>query len=328
MARDDGAVIDKTDAVLTVRYKDEEEVSVPIGSHYGTAEGTSYLHELVTPLNKGSRFKKGDPLSYNKLFFEPDWLDPSKIIFKTQMLVTTAMTETNEVHEDSCAISEKTSKRFSTNMIKTLPFVIDFNKNVLNIVKVGDEVDSDTRLFILSENEVDENNLSEDTINMLKKIGSVSPKAKTRGVVDSVEVYYNGDLEDMTPSLRKIVNQSNKRLRERTKGSANPYKTGRVNSDYRVKGRNLMLDTLVIKIQIRVESPGIVGDKGVFAAQLKTVVADVFTYDMTTPSGEPVEALFGMRPTIKRIVNSPFLMGTTNRLLRKLSKKVTDVYFG
>jgi hypothetical protein len=328
MAEENGVVLDITKDLLKVQYASGAKKSILLGVRYGKAEGTPYRHELVTTLKKGSQFKKGSPLSYNKGFFEPDWLNPEVLVFKTQMLCTTAMTETNEVHEDSCSISSSMSKKFSTDVIKIKESVVECNKTIFNMVNIGDEVDVYTPLFILSEDEIDESNLNKDTIDLLKKIGSVSPKAKVKGIIDDIEVLYNADLEDMSPSLRKICMESDKRLKAKNEGTENPYTTGKVSSDYRVKGKNLMLDTLEIKIHIRVPSPAIVGDKGVFASQLKTIIADVFTYDLSTTSGEKVDAMFGMRPTIKRIVNSPFLLGTTNRLLRKLSKKISDAYFG
>ena len=61
---------------------------------------------------------------------------------------------------------------------------------------------------------------------------------------------------------------------------------------------------------------------------MKTVLADVFTSNVTTESGTKVDAIFGYRGLLHRQVNSPVLMGTTNRLVKHVSKQVADIYFG
>ena len=69
------------------------------------------------------------------------------------------------------------------------------------------------------------------------------------------------------------------------------------------------------------------GDKGVFANQMKSVISDVFTDKVTTDSGEKVDAFFSYKGILNRIVLSPILIGTTNRLLKHVSKTVSQLYF-
>lgn len=66
MAEDDGQVIDKTDKLITVKYKDNTQQSYQIGTRYGRMEGSVYPHTLVTDLSVGQKFKKNDPIAYNK----------------------------------------------------------------------------------------------------------------------------------------------------------------------------------------------------------------------------------------------------------------------
>lgn len=68
--------------------------------------------------------------------------------------------------------------------------------------------------------------------------------------------------------------------------------------------------------------------KAVFGNQLKTVFSRVMTGVNETESGEPLDAIFGNTSIDERIVHSPKLMGTTNTLLRVLSKHVAAVYRG
>ena len=66
--------------------------------------------------------------------------------------------------------------------------------------------------------------------------------------------------------------------------------------------------------------------KGVFANQLKTVVARVMSGTNQTESGEDIDAIFGYQSINARIVVSPEIAGTTNTLLRVLSKRVANIY--
>ena len=88
------------------------------------------------------------------------------------------------------------------------------------------------------------------------------------------------------------------------------------------------MDTLELKVYIRVRLTQAIGDKGVFANQMKSIVSDVYTNSITTESGERVDAVFSYRGMLNRIVNSPILIGTTNRVLKHVSKQVADIYFG
>lgn len=327
VAKDDGIVIDKTDKIITVKYKDNTTESIQLGNRYGRMEGTIYPHNVHSDLVKGSRFKKNDYLAYNTNFFEKDWLDPSKLILKFSRNVTVALTMTNEVFEDSSAISSELSKEMSSYIIKEKAFVIEFNKNIINLLPVGTVVHPNDTLFTILDENTDYNNLSESTIEMLQNLAAFSPKAKYNGVIDRYEVRYNGELQDMSPSLRKIVTKLDKDIYEETKGTEYEISSGKVNSEYRVDGNNLNLDTLVLRVFIKVNVSMAIGDKGVFANQMKSVISDVFTENIVTESGKKIDAVFSYKGILNRIVNSPILIGTTNRLLKHVSKQASDIYF-
>lgn len=328
MAEDDGQVIDKTDKLITVKYKDNSQQSYQIGTRYGRMEGSVYPHTLVTDLSVGQKFKKNDPIAYNQNFFEKDWLDSSRILMKFGRNVTVALTMNNEVFEDSSAISKELSKEMSTSVIKELIFVIDFKKNILNLLPEGQQLEPNMPLFSVVDENTDYSNLSDSTINLLQTVASLTPKSKLYGTIDRFEVKYNGDVSDMSPTLKKLAVKLDKQLYEETKGTEYETSNNQVNSEYRSEGKNLAPDTLELKIFVKVNLSMSVGDKGVFAGQMKTVLADVYSSDITTESGTKVDAIFGYRGLLHRQVNSPVLMGTTNRLVKHVSKQVADIYFG
>lgn len=327
MAEDDGQVLEVTDKLITVKYKDGTVFSAQIGTRYGRMEGSVFPHPLVTDLKVGQRFKKSDPIAYNQNFFEKDWLDPSRLLMKFGKNVTVALAMTNEVFEDSSAISQQLSEAMSTDVVKEVIHVLDFSKNIINLIPEGQAVEPNTPLFTVLDAGADYNNLSENTIAMLQSLAALSPRSKIRGTIERYEIKYNGELSDMSPSLRKLAIRLDKQLYDETKGTEYETSNNQVNSEYRSEGKNLTMDTLELKVFIRVKLKSSIGDKGVFAGQMKSVIGDVYTSTITTDSGTRVDAIFGLKSILNRTVLSPFLIGTTNRLLRHVSKQAADVYF-
>jgi len=327
MAKQDGIVLDKTEKLLTVRYKDNTTESIKLGIQYGRMEGSVYPHPIISNLTKGSKFKVGDYLSYNTSFFEPDWLDESKLVMKMGRDVTIAIALTDEVLEDSSAISKELSEEMSSYIIKEKIYVLEFNKNIINILPVGSKVSPNTILFTVVDSDADFSNLSESTITMLQNLASISPKAKVEGIIDKYEVKYNGEKSDMSSTFRKLTNQLEKEEYEASKGTSREITNCLVTSEYRSEGKNLRVDTIELKVFIKVLLKQNIGSKGVFAGQMKSVISSVYSETMVTESGTKIDGIFSISSILNRIVNSPILMGTTTRLTKHVSKKVADMYF-
>jgi len=327
IAKDDGVVVNKTDKLLTVKYKDNTIEGIALGTKFGRMEGSIYLHEIVTELKKGDKFNKNDYLAYNKAFFERDWLDKSKLVLKMNRYVTTALMMNNEVFEDSSAISKEFSRTMKTYIIKERKFIINFKQNIVNLLPIGTKVKPNDVLFTLVDENTDYNNLSESSLELLKTLANISPKAKAYGEIIRYEIKYNGELSDMSPTLRKIAKQLDNEVYEETKGTEYEITSNKVTSEYRSDGINLDVDTAEFKVFIKVELNMGIGDKGVFGNQMKSVVSEVISSDIYTESGERVDAMFSYKSIINRVVNSPILLGTTIRLIRKVSQLVAEKYF-
>ncbi len=328
MAEEAGTVTSLTDKMITVTYKSGEVSLSPLGLHFGRSEGSTYPNTIVTRLKLGEKFSEGDCITYNTGFFEPDWLDPNRIIYKSTMLSTVALAETNDVYEDSSGISVSLSERFKTRITKERSFVLEFDKNIVKMLPVGSQLTPEDVLFLVTDQGTDESALSEDAIMLLKRLSNIAPKAKVIGSLDKIEVRYNGDIADMSPSLRKITLASNAEIYASTKGTEDEIKDGAVNHEYRVSGKNLQVNTLELRLYITVGVTAGGGDKIVFASQMKSVIGEAFTYSVTTESGKVIDAFFGERSFAKRIVESPRIMGTTNRLLESAGLMMADIYFG
>ena len=328
-AKQDGKVVAKTKTGIIVDYADGTRKGVSIGRIFGKAEGSVYPHDIVSDLEVGDVVKKGDIVAYNTGFFEKDFLNPGKVIMKNSMNVKTALYESNQTHEDGSSISKEVSARLSAKTTKVKSITVGFKQNLLNIVKVGQVVEPKDYLMII-EDEITStvSNFDEESLLLLSNLSKQAPKAKYSGTIDRIEVLYHGNKEDMSSSLLQLVEKTDKSLADMCKSSGKPVITGQVNDDYRVAGVPLALDKAEIKIYLTISTHSGVGDKGVFANQLKTIFGEVMDYDMHTESGDRIDAIFSNKGIASRIVLSPYIIGTTTTLLRVLAKKMVQVYRG
>ena len=239
------------------------------------------------------------------------------------------MIESVQTHEDSSTISSKVSQQLTANTTKVRSVVVTFDQNIHNLVKVGTKVLPRDYLCIIEDSVTGESGLlSEDTIEALKRFSNNAPKAKCKGFIDKIEVLYHGDKEDMSSTLRSLANSCDSMLRASAKSVNQTEHTGSVNSDYRVAGNPLTLDTAEIKFYITLETDAGVADKVVFSGQLKSTICEVMHYQMKTEDGKDVDSTFGCTSIMARIVESANLIGTTNTLLIEAGERAYNAYKG
>jgi hypothetical protein len=232
-------------------------------------------------------------------------------------------------YEDSSAISPKISERLSTTKVFVKKYVLDFNSNIKDLKPINAEMKPNDVFFYIEDETLSSFGSDNTEISKsLQKLSTIAPRSKYKGKITKYEIRYNGDLEDMSPSLRKLANLLDKDTEASTKNTEDYIKDNRVTGDYRVDGKNLLPDTLELKIYMTVPLKAEVGDKGVFGAQLKSVFGEVLDYDLYTEDGQEVEAVFSFISLMARVTLSPFIMGITNVILKEQSKRIADIYFG
>jgi hypothetical protein len=304
--------------------------AVELGRRFGVAAGSMFPHEIQTALKEGMAVNQGDCLAYNAHYFQLDPLNPRQAILKTGVLVKTAIMDTPDTLEDSSVISQRAADLLETRITKVRNIVVSFDQAVHNLVTAGEFVEVEDILCTIEDAVTAQNStLFDDTSrDTLRLIAANTPKAKFRGQVEKVEVFYNGDIEDLSPSLQDAAVGSDQRRRREARELNRKYIPGRVDEGLRIDNNPLPFEHAVIRVYISGDVPAGVGDKGVFGNQLKTIFGRVMVGENTTASGEPIDAIFGYESISARIVLSPELMGTTNTLLKVISKRVADVYFG
>ena len=326
-AKQDGKIVSVEKDAITVEYKDGSRRSVQIGRRFGTVAGVTFPHNLVTPLKVGDKVKEGDIVAYNTNYFELDFLNPKQVIMKTGISATVAIMECPDTLEDSSIISERIAKELGTRITKIRDIVITFDQAVRNMVSLGQAIDSEDILCTIEDAVTADNDLfDEDSINTLKLLGSPTPKAKYRGIIEKIEVFYNGEKEDMSPTIKAIADAGDRERAKVFKAMGRNVLTGSVDGSLRIDGNPLNLDSMAIRVYITTEVSAGGGDKGVFANQLKSIIGRVMSGVNRTASGKDLDSIFGYQSISDRMVLSPELIGTTTSLLKVMSKQAAALY--
>lgn len=326
-AKQNGKVVSVNKSGIVVEYEDKTRVGVQLGRRYGKAAGLVIPHEIVTWLKAGQVFQKGDTIAYNTGFFERDVLNPKQVIWKSSVNAKTVLMESTDTLEDSSSVSRRLAEHLTTKTTTMRTIVVNFNQQIHNLVEVGAKMEYESILCLI-EDAVSASNslLDQETIDTLRVLGAQSPQSKVRGVVERIEVYYHGDKEDMSTSLRALADESDKAMVHRNEAAGKAAFNGAVDGNYRIENEPLLLDTAAIQIYITSEVPAGVGDKGVFANQMKTVFGKVFENNIRTETGVDIDAVFSASSIDNRIVLSAFMIGTTTTLLNVIAKKAVEAY--
>ena len=328
-AKNDGEVVSVDEKGIVVKYVDGSTKGVELGIVFGRAEGTIYPHRIKTLMSVGQKFLKDDVIAYNSGFFEEDFMHPGQIIMKSSLVVETVIMEAPETLEDASGISLEFSKLLTTSITKEITAIVDFKQGIGKPMKAGASLVPTDILFIVEEETTAGTDIfDERSLETLAKITNKAPKAKVYGRVDKIEVFYNGDKNDMSPSLRAMADASDRDLKALSKSTGKPVITGEVNDEYRVGGTPITLDKAVVRYYVTVDRSSGVGDKGVFCNQLKSTHSEVFDFSMMTESGIKLGAKFGAIPIGARIVCSPDIIGTTQTLLEVGLSRALDLYDG
>lgn len=324
---DQPAVVKKvTDKQVVVELEDGTVKSTVIGREFGTVTGKTVAHTLVTDVKEGQKLPAGTVYAWNSGFFERTLLAPTQVAFKGQMLARTVLVETQQTIEDASVISDYVQNKQVYDKTVIRDINIRFEESISEMVSLGDKLDSEDRLCILSagDNAADDDIFSDRSKAIFDKLSTSTPKADFSGVVERIEVYYTGDIEDMTPELQSITLAANKRLMQMRKAEGKTVVTGEIEPGTRIGKTELGVDEVLIRIYLTKEVKVGIGDKGVFGNQMKTIYSGKMLGINKTESGKEIHAKFSYLSINNRIVGSAEAIGGMCTLLPIISRMVAD----
>lgn len=328
-AKRSGKVIEKSEMHVAIEYKDGTVERLPVGLVQTTAEGSMYPNTLMCDLEVGDSVEQDDVITYNRGFFKPSPLDKRRIDYMAGCMGRIALREATYTVEDSSSISSTFAERMGTVITKPKTILVDFNQEISDLVKVGDKVDLDSILCTIRDAVSEDAGLYDEvTRATLENWSAMAPKAKVVGTVSHIEMFYNGDIDDMSDSLQRIAAESEKYRRRQAKRLGKEYSTGLVPRSVRIDGHNIEAHQAMIVVQITVPIGMGIGDKLVIGNQMKSTVGEILFGDNRTLEGEAIDVIFGAKSCLDRIVLSPFNNGTTNTVLRFIGEDAYNFHFG
>lgn len=225
VAEEDGEVIDLDEKleIMVVRYKSGKERAIDLSPSIAKNGGGGFFlkNKLDTSFKKGDKFKKDAILAFDKSYYKDNGVFGNRLTFGT--LVKSAIISNGATYEDSTWVTKKTSEDMASDITMMKSFVVMKNSTVDFIVKKGDrvKVGDDLVRFDTSYDQDELNDLlssiRDDMQEEIVNIGKTRISSKYDGIIEDVVVYPTIPFEEMTPSLRKVVQSIQKDIKDKKK---------------------------------------------------------------------------------------------------------------
>ena len=166
-------------------------------------------------------------------------------------------------------------------------------------------------------------------------LGKRKLKSDVTGVVTAIKIYRTVELDDLSPSLHKLVSAYEKPLAERAKVlEANniPYAKTKVDAHYKLNPTGKLKksqEAIFVEIFVEYLDTVGVGDKIVYNSANKAVEKGIFPegkepYTAFRPN-EKIDAFVADTSISKRIVTSTYVYGAIQKALIELDRSVKDI---
>lgn len=285
-------------------------------------DNSTFEHVLVSNVTKGQKVSKDDIITYDKSFFIPNPYDTTRVFYLQGRTVRTAFLEGIEEHEDSGAISQELVKEMTTNPVKVKDAIITKEQTIKELIEIGSNVTHETALFKKSDKndgllaDVEDNTIKD----IIAGIKNKNLNASIKGKVIDIVIYYNTELEELDESLKRYIEESDERLKDKT-----GY-TGKVNSSFSVRGKSLREGEIYIKVYVKIEDDLGIGDKAILGHQLKFTVGGMLD-KVKGEDGKPIDLSFSVIGNSNRIVLSVIRMGLMSSYCRLRTERIVSEYF-
>jgi len=333
----DGQVvaIDEKTGMVEIAYSNGDTYSYEIGDEIAANISGSFQMAHPMVLNKlkvGQRFKRGDIILYNPLFFEPD-PTTRQVTYKLGVTANVALVEEPITLEDSSAITQHLSEQLAFSPIVTRDISINCDTTIHEIVEIGDVVDERSALIVMDESKMTSEVNNPELAELLRSTNRAAPRAKHAGEIVKIEAFYRCSHDQMSPIVKKVVKAA-----ERAAGAKAAFAANTTNHDRfpkpsstkmsvlnRVGTAYLTDDNVVLRFYIQHRSLLEVGSKVIYDSSLKSVVGQILAKRPQTEDGSMfVDAFMGWRALQARIITSPILCGLAVLILRHIEQLAVE----
>lgn len=340
-SKQEGTVIEYVeDKYILVEYKDGTKDYIDLQENIQHNSDGGYFVPLKLSADEkikvGMKFKANQVLAYDKLSFSNSLGESDNLAYNVGKLAKVAIINSDENFEDSGVITEEMAKALATRIDLQYKAVLDKEVNIVSYLKVGDHVECGDTLMSWQVPFKDEDadslmrTLSKDEVSELGKKKLIS---EVTGTITGIKIFRTIDIEEMTSSMAKMVNEYEKPIKARAK----IYKDNGINASelpahYKLPPTGKLKraqEAILVEYYVEYYDTLGIGDKIVYFAANKGVEKNLIPigkepYTAFRPH-EHVSAFVGNTSVDKRIVTSIPLIGSINKLMVELDRSVKDI---
>ncbi len=331
-------LIDPDAHVIRVKYKNKT-VAVTYGDEYTKNGGGGFYctqNIVINGFKQGDKVKRGDIIIYNDRFFTPDPYS-KQVYWNIGVLKDVILIDCDSTLEDSCVIDPSLSEDLKFNPVHVRDITLSKKTTIHRYAAIGTSLTSVDPLMIFDQSELNSDmfgGLDDEAIKLLGKVNRRTPKAKFTGKVVALDAFYTGNIQDMSPSVRGLVNLINKMKHQKHQAAAGAENQSNypgaqsINHSNRIGITDLDEETIVFRFYIQQDMGMNGGDKVEFDSSLKSVCTGVSKHSWVSEDGTlTAHALFSSIGIDNRIINSPKIEGMCNKILETAEQQILKMYF-
>ena len=310
------------------------------------SDGGFYVTVKLKPfVKKGQTLKYNDILAYDPTSFSPSIghnADNKNVAFNIGTMAKIAIMCTDEAFEDSSIIDERISDALTSFYCVEKTCSLDAGSNVFFVAEKGKPIEEGAPLIIFQNAFTDDEantlmkNISDDELELATDFGRIQVHSKITGTLQDIKIFRTCELDELSPSLKKIVSKYENSIKKEKKylkdnGVTDIEINESVPSTEKLlpegKFKNLEKGVMFC-FYIKCEDKMGVGDKLTYNTAIKGVVKDIIPkgkepYTDFRPN-EPIDALLTSASVNARMTASIISSGSLNKVLMELSRQCKE----
>lgn len=307
--------------------------------------GFFILVKLDPMVKKGDILHNNDILAYDKTSYSKSIAsekNKKNISYNIGTMAKIGIMCTDEAYEDSSIIDQRLSESLASVYCVQKSRSLSADTNVYSIVNKGDDIQEGSPLMILESSFDDKSanillqNLNDDEIDIATDFGRIEMRSKITGKVQDIKIYRTCELNELSPSLRKIVSKYEKEIKEQKALFAkykipNDEAMDTIEPDYKLEATGKLKNVengVLIEFYISAYDKMSIGDKLTYNTAIKGTIKDIIPkgdepYTEFRPK-EPVDALLTSASVNARMAVSIITSGAINKVLIELGRKCKE----
>lgn len=341
-AKDDGIISEITDNYIVVTYNNGFADYIDLTeSQEKNSDGGYFTPIKLSPANNlklNTKFKKGEILAYDKLSFSSSLGEDDNLSYNAGTLMKIAILNTDEGYEDSAAVSEQLIHDMSTQVTIPVTKFLPKETNVFIFKSVGDKIEEgDILLSYQTPYDQEDINILLKNLageeNEISELGRVPVRSSVTGEITDIKIYRTVEIEELSPSLQKIVIDYEKQIKNKKKIMKKyNISSNKLDPDYKVPPTGKLKNAVggvLIEFYLKYNDVVSIGDKIVYYSANKGIVKYIFPtgkepYTDLRPN-EPIDGFISIGSINGRMVTSIPSYAASAKLMVELDRTCKDM---